>query len=197
MSIPNANDFPIVASATSGNALADILNRLYTTIVSNQANSGRPPDIEAGGLWTKIDGSSLILMMFNGVTDIVIGTVTGNESVIGDYVYPLALQFNELTPYKAGDVIFKASDKTYWAAKYAIVPGDFQQGDWDQLTDVFNGVLAANAYKKADTYTKAEVEARIAAVVANYLPLTGGTLSGPLRVTGAIDATADITAYKP
>jgi hypothetical protein len=46
-------------------------------------------------------------------------------------------------------------------------------------------------------YTKAEVDAAITAALAAYLPLAGGTLSGPLRVTGAVTATADITAFAP
>lgn len=192
MSITNANDFPIVASTTSGNALADILNRMYSASMSNQSNAGRPPDIQTGGLWTKIDGESLVLMMFNGVTDIVIGTVTGNDSVIGDYVYPLALEHNPLVSYRAGDVIFQASDKTYWTARTDLAPAAFQAGDWAQMTDVFNGVLTANSYKKADTYSKSEINA----LLAGYLPLTGGRLSGPLQVNGAIEAAGDVAAFR-
>lgn len=193
MATTNAGDFPIIASATSGNALADILNRMYGAVMSNQSNAGRPPDIQTGGLWTKVDGASLVLMMFNGVTDIVIGTVTGNDSVIGDYVYPLALEHNPLSTYRAGDVIFKASDKTYWTAINDIPPKDFAQGDWNLLTDVFNGVLTANSYKKADTYSKAEINA----LLANYLPLSGGTVNGSIRVVGEVSASGDVFAFKP
>jgi hypothetical protein len=193
MATTNAGDFPIIASATSGNALADILNRMYGAVMSNQSNAGRPPDIQTGGLWTKVDGASLVLMMFNGVTDIVIGTVTGNDSVIGDYVYPLALEHNPLSTYRAGDVIFKASDKTYWTAINDIPPKDFAQGDWNLLTDVFNGVLTANSYKKADTYSKAEINT----LLANYLPLSGGTVNGSIRVVGEVSASGDVFAFKP
>lgn len=45
-------------------------------------------------------------------------------------------------------------------------------------------------------YTKAEVDAAVAAAVAKYLPLTGGTLSGTLHVTAEISSTADIVAFK-
>lgn len=45
-------------------------------------------------------------------------------------------------------------------------------------------------------YTKAEVDAAVAAAVAKYLPLTGGTLSGALHVAAEISSTADIVAFK-
>jgi hypothetical protein len=46
-------------------------------------------------------------------------------------------------------------------------------------------------------YTKAQVDAAITAALAAYLPLAGGTMTGALKVTGAISATADITAFVP
>jgi hypothetical protein len=199
MSITNANDFPIIAASTSGNALADILNRLYGAIQTNQANAARPPDIQTGGLWTLVDGASLVLMMFNGVQDIVIGTVVGNESVIGDYVYPLANQFSDLAAYTAGDIIFDPAAKKYYAARTDLPPKVFQIGDWAEMPNVFDDILRANTYRRKEVYTKDEVEARIAAVVAasvaNYLPLAGGTLSGPLRVNSDITAAGNVSAY--
>jgi hypothetical protein len=199
MSITNASDFPIIAASTSGNALADILNRLYTSIQTNQSNPARPPDIQTGGLWTKVDGATLVLMMFNGVNDIVIGTVVGNESVIGDYVYPLANPYNELASYTAGDIIFNASAKKYYAARTDLAPKPFQAGDWAELPNVFDNILRANTYRRKEVYTKEEVEARIAAVVnatvANYLPLSGGTLNGALRVNADITAAGNVHAF--
>jgi hypothetical protein len=199
MSITNANDFPIIAASTSGNALADILNRLYGAIQTNQANAGRPPDIQTGGLWTKVDGASLVLMMFNGVQDIVIGTVIGNESVIGDYVYPLANQFSDLAAYTAGDIIFDPVAKKYYAARTDLAPQAFQIGNWAEMPNVFDDILRANTYRRKEVYTKDEVEARIAAVVAanvaNYLPLAGGTLSGALRVNADITAAGNVSAF--
>jgi hypothetical protein len=199
MSITNANDFPIIAASTSGNALADILNRLYGAIQTNQANAGRPPDIQTGGLWTKVDGAELVLMMFNGVNDIVIGTVIGNESVIGDYVYPLANEFSDLATYTAGDVIFDSVAKKYYAARTDLPPKEFQIGDWAEMPNVFDDILRANTYRRKEVYTKAEVEARITAVVnatvANYLPLSGGTITGGLRVNADITAGGNVSAY--
>lgn len=49
---------------------------------------------------------------------------------------------------------------------------------------------------QATTYTKAEVDAAIAAAVAGYLPLTGGTLTGSLAVEGTITATGDVTGFQ-
>ena len=199
MSITNANDFPIIAASTSGNALADILNRLYTSIQTNQANPGRPPDIQTGGLWTKVDGASLILMMFNGVNDIVIGTVIGDSSVIGDYVYPLANEFSDLAAYTAGDIIFDPVAKKYYAARTDLPPKVFQIGDWAEMPNVFDDILRANTYRRKEVYTKEEVEARIAAVVnatvSNYLPLVGGTITGALRVNGDLTSGGNVNAY--
>ena len=199
MSITNANDFPIIAASTSGNALADILNRLYGAIQTNQANAGRPPDIQTGGLWTKVDGETLILMMFNGVNDIVIGTVVGDSSVIGDYVFPLAREFSSLDTYTAGDIIFDPAGKKYYAARTDLAPNLIQIGDWQELPNVFDDMLRANTYRRKEVYTKGEVDAlvanAVAAAVANYLPLSGGTLTGALRVNADITAAGNVSAY--
>jgi hypothetical protein len=199
MSITNANDFPIIAASTSGNALADILNRLYGAIQTNQASAGRPPDIQTGGLWTKVDGAELVLMMFNGVNDIVIGTVIGNESVIGDYVYPLANEFNALATYTAGDVIFDPAAKKYYSARTDLPPKGFQIGDWAEMPNVFDDILRANTYRRTEVYTKQQADARILALInaalAGYLPLTGGTITGTLRVNGDITSGGNVNAY--
>ena len=199
MSITNASDFPIIAASTSGNALADILNRLYGAIQTNQSGAGRPPDIQTGGLWTKVEGGSLVLMMFNGVNDIVIGTVTGDSSVIGDYVFPLAKEFSDLETYTLGDVIFDPVGKKYYSARTDLEPKVFQIGDWQELPNIFNDILRANTYRRKEVYTKDEVEARIAAVVnatvSNYLPLVGGTINGSLRVNGELVSAGNVSAY--
>lgn len=199
MSITNANDFPIIAASTSGNALADILNRLYGAIQTNQANAARPPEIQTGGLWTLVDGASLVLMMFNGVNDIVIGTVIGNESVIGDYVFPLANAYSDAVAYTAGDVIFDKAGKKYYAARTDLAPQAFQIGNWAEMPNVFDNILRANTYRRKEVYTKEEVESRIAAVVAanvaNYLPLSGGTITGGLRVNADITAGGNVSAF--
>jgi hypothetical protein len=199
MSITNANDFPIIAASTSGNALADVLNRFYDAVQTNQSGAGRPPDIKTGGLWTKTEAGSLVLMMFNGVNDIVIGTVTGDSSVIGDYVFPLAQPFSDLATYTLGDVIFDPVGKKYYSAKTDLPAKVFQIGDWQELPNIFNDMLRANTYRRKEVYTKDEVEARIAAVVAasvaNYLPLAGGTITGTLRVNGDITSGGNVNAY--
>jgi hypothetical protein len=199
MSITNANDFPIIAASTSGSALADVLNRFYDAVQTNQSGVGRPPDIKTGGLWTKTEAGSLVLMMFNGVNDIVIGTVTGDSSVIGDYVYPLASEFSNLSPYATGDVVYDPVGKKYYSARTDLAAGEFQIGNWQELPNVFNDMLRANTYRRSEVYTRQEVEDRIAAVVnatvANYLPLAGGTISGALRVNGGITSAGDVAAF--
>jgi hypothetical protein len=68
-------------------------------------------------------------------------------------------------------------------------------GTLSDQTDLQNALNAkANV---ADVYTKAEVDAAIAAAVAGYLPLTGGAITGTLSVTGNISSNADVLAFQP
>lgn len=215
MAITNAGDFPIIASSTSGSALADILNRFYQAYQTNQSNAARPLDLQVGGLWTRFDGASLSLMMYNGNTDVVITQLNGDRPISGDNL-PLALEFNPNVPYIIGDVIYVLDTNQYFTAKRSLSPAPFQIGDWQPLSDIFNDLLDANVYRKYQTYTKAEVDAlisainttisgnyytkaevdqRIAAAVANYLPLSGGTVNGNLRVNGAITASNDVLGF--
>jgi len=194
MSLVNPTDFPIVPSSTSGTQLADILNRLFNAYETNQANTTRPPELKSGGLWTKVDGATLRLMMYDGSVDIEIGNVTGGAGAFGSQPTPLSNVFNPANTYKAGDVIYDPTTKGYLVAKTDLVAGAFRAGDWTQLSDPFSGVKDA---------ILALVDTKITNALKGYLPLTGGALTGPLTSTstiasdGAISSKADITAFKP
>ena len=194
MSLVNATDFPIVPSTTSGTQLADILNRLFNAYESNQANVTRPPELKSGGLWSKVDGATLRLMMYDGAVDIEIGSVTGGVGVFGSQPQPLSNVFSPAATYKAGDVIYDPATKGYLVAKTDLVAGAFRAGDWTSLSDPLSGVKDA---------VLAIVDTKITNALKGYLPLAGGALTGPLTSSSTIDADgaigskADITAFKP
>ena len=71
-------DYPINPATTSGVDLADILNRTFNTMMSNNAGLDRPLNIERGGLWSQLDvAGDVILYMFDGVNDVEIGNLSG------------------------------------------------------------------------------------------------------------------------
>ena len=194
--MPNLNltDFPINPASTSGTQLADILNRLFNAYESNQAGGTRPTQLKAGGLWTKIDGPTIRLMMYDGAVDIQIGSITGGTGVFGAVPDPLSAVYNPAVNYKQGDVIYDPTTKKYSVAKADKAPGAYNAGDWTEIPNVFNGFKAG---------LEAMVDAKIAAALARYLPLTGGALTGALtststiHATGAISSNGDVIAFKP
>ncbi len=194
MSLVNPNDFPIVPSTTSGTQLADILNRLFNAYETNQANATRPPELKSGGLWTKIDGNTLRLMMYDGANDLEVGNVVGGRGSFGNVTTPLATVYNPAAAYKAGDMIYDPATSGYLIAKNDKAAGAFVAGDWTPLGNPFTGLKDA---------IMALVDAKITTALAGYLPLTGGALTGPLtssstiHTTGAISSAADVTAFKP
>ncbi len=194
MSLVNPTDFPIVPSSTSGTQLADILNRLFNAYETNQANATRPPELKSGGLWSKVDGATLRLMMFDGANDIEIGNITGGTGAFGTQPTPMSSVFNPAASYKAGDVIYDPVSKGYLVAKADKAPGAFVAGDWTSMSNPLSGLKDA---------ILAIVDTKITTALAGYLPLTGGALTGPLtssstiHTTGEISSAADITAFKP
>jgi microcystin-dependent protein len=70
----NPTDFPINPATTSGVDLADILNRTYNTMMSNNAGMDRPLNIDRGGMWSQYDSQgNITLWMFNGTKDVEVG----------------------------------------------------------------------------------------------------------------------------
>lgn len=81
MSQLNTGDWPIDPTITSGDELADKLNRLSAATLSTFAGTSKPADAKAGMIWTDIVGSNYYLMMYNGSTSSEIcrnigGTIT-------------------------------------------------------------------------------------------------------------------------
>jgi hypothetical protein len=78
----NSGDWPIDASATTGNELADLLNRLVASVMSGDSGTARPPDIAAGMVWTRANADgSFALMLFRGTADTTLLTVGANGAV--------------------------------------------------------------------------------------------------------------------
>jgi hypothetical protein len=77
-------DYPINPATTSGVDLADILNRTFNTMMSNNAGLDRPLNIDRGGLWSQLDvAGDLILYIFDGVNDVKICEVNNGSSSFG------------------------------------------------------------------------------------------------------------------
>lgn len=141
MPLTNPTDWPIVAASTSGSDLADRLNRLFDAWQSNQSNATRPLSLKVGGIWTRLEQSGdLTLMFFDGVVDHPIGTVSGGQGSFGSGG-ALALVWDMTRTYKKGNVIYDKPTKTYMLAKHLVAAGSpFNLGDWETLNDVFNQI---------------------------------------------------------
>jgi hypothetical protein len=93
-------DYPINPATTSGVDLANILNRTFNTMMSNNAGLDRPLNIERGGLWSQLDvAGDVILYMFDGVTDVEIGKLAG-----GTFTPPNNIDVSALVQ-KSGDTM--------------------------------------------------------------------------------------------
>lgn len=75
----------IIASITSGNQLADILNDFKDAIMSGYSGVSRPSELQAGGAWvdTTLDGSGIwSYKLYDGTQDITIFTVNKNTGLV-------------------------------------------------------------------------------------------------------------------
>jgi hypothetical protein len=139
MSIVNGTDWPIIPSTTSGTELADRLNRLFAAIQSNQANTTRPLQLTAGGIWTRTEtNGDLILFFYDGTTDYEIGSVSGGTGAFGSGG-PLALAFDQTKSYFKGNIIYDAPTKVYYSAVKDIDANNpYNAAEWQALDDVLN-----------------------------------------------------------
>jgi hypothetical protein len=137
MAIVDPADFPIDPDLVDGTQLSEILNRLTLVIHSNNANATRPPEITAGGIWTKYTAPSTYqVLMFNGVSDVTL-TVAGLAKGTS-----LANPFDGAVNYAKGALIWQASTETLLSAKYAIPSGGaFNAGDWNANAKVEGSFL--------------------------------------------------------
>ncbi len=62
-----------------------------------------------------------------------------------------------------------------------------------EILSVVGGALHVAGVDLSSVYTKTEVDA----LLATKYDKTGGTVTGNVRVVGAVDATQDVTAFKP
>lgn len=70
-------DFPIDPTTTSGTDLAGRLGRQFDALVSSHSGATRPAYLKAGGLWAKLAGADISVMLFDGTTDHIIGSLVG------------------------------------------------------------------------------------------------------------------------
>lgn len=70
-------DFNIDPTTTSGTDLAGRLNRQFDAITSTHSGATRPAYLKAGGLWAKLAGADISIMLFDGTTDHIIGSLVG------------------------------------------------------------------------------------------------------------------------
>ncbi len=85
MSIINPGDVPINENQVDGTELARRLERLYAAFHSQNSSATRPPSVTAGGMWSKTVAGGFELMLFNGSSDVTIGSViNGQYRITGD-----------------------------------------------------------------------------------------------------------------
>ena len=73
----NAADWDIDPTVVDGTELAARLNRLVKSIQSSNSGATRPPGIAAGGIWAKIVGTDISVMLYDGTSDHAIGNLVG------------------------------------------------------------------------------------------------------------------------
>lgn len=141
MSIINPGDFPIDAQTVDGVELAARLNRLYGAIHSNNASTGRPPSVQAGGIWSRTNAQGIELMFYDGTTDYVIGAVAngaGSFGLSGDKIAPL---FSQAATYKVGDVIWNPASGQFMTPLAPIPSGSpFNSAQWRAATSIIEGL---------------------------------------------------------
>jgi hypothetical protein len=137
MSIIDPADFPIDPDLVDGTQLSEILNRLNLAIHSNNSNPTRPPELTAGGLWTKYTAPSTYqVLLYNGVSDVTL-TVSGLAKGTS-----LANPFDGAVNYATGALIWDAASETLLSAKYPIASGgSFNAGDWNANAKVEGSFL--------------------------------------------------------
>jgi hypothetical protein len=140
MSIINPGDHPIDAQTVDGVELAARLNRLYSAINSQHANTTRPSYITAGGVWSRTNAQGVELILFDGTRDIVIGAVAngaGSFGLSGDKIAPT---LNPASAYKAGDVVWAPASGKFITAISDMAAGSAVPGNWRDATSALEGL---------------------------------------------------------
>jgi hypothetical protein len=140
MSIINPGDFPIDAQTVDGVELAARLNRLYGAIHSNNASTGRPPSVQAGGIWSRTNAQGIELMLFDGTNDLVIGAVAngvGTFGLSGDKIAPL---HNPATSYVTGQVIWDPASGRFMTPINSAPAGQYNPAQWRPASSALEGL---------------------------------------------------------
>ena len=83
MAIINPGDVPINEGQVDGTELARRLERLYAVVHSQNSSASRPPAITPGGIWSKTVTGGFDVMVYDGTSDIKIGSVINGQPSFG------------------------------------------------------------------------------------------------------------------
>lgn len=146
----------------------------------------RPGDVSYG-----LALSAIVSLVQDELPAVVWGSIIGNLSDQSDLQAALDAKVEE-APINGNQ--YARQDGAWTVITSAVNWGDIG-GTLSNQTDL-QAALDGKA-NQSNTYTKAEVDAAIAAAVANYLPLSGGTVTGVLTVNGNVVGKSDVQAFQP
>lgn len=145
-------DFPIDPTTTSGTDLAARLGREFDAIVSTHSGATRPPYMKAGGLWARLTGADISVMLFDGTTDHVIGSLVGGAISYYSAVTQSATGNNVGINTAAPDAKLTVTGTAY---SKEITLTDAANVAWDtDLGQVAKLTLAGNHHMNAPTNLK-------------------------------------------
>lgn len=138
MAQPNSGDWPIAASNTTGNDLADKLNRLTAAVYSSFAGTGRPSGSTTGMIWVQTSGSELRINIWNGSSSVRVATAsTSNTSMVYNSVYTKTEVDNMITALQGQVTSISSVPKgliAMWSGSNASIPTGWKLCDGSNST---------------------------------------------------------------